>query len=172
MQEILGQIHAIVWGLPTIILLVGTGIFITLIVKAIQIRKFKYSWGLISGRYDNSDDKGEVTHFQALSAALSATIGTGNIAGVGIAIATGGPGAVFWMWVTAIFGMALKYAECLLSLNYRIIHADGTVGAGPMYYLQKGLNQKWLGVLFAVFATIASFGIGNMTQANSVAEPI
>ncbi len=172
MQELLGQINGIVWGLPTIILLVGTGIFFTLIVKAIQIRKFNYSWGLISGRYDNSDDKGEVTHFQALSAALSATIGTGNIAGVGIAIATGGPGAVFWMWVTAVFGMSLKYAECLLSLNYRIIHADGTVGAGPMYYLQRGLKQKWLGVLFAVFATIASFGIGNMFQANSVAEPL
>ena len=169
MQELLGQIKGIVWGLPTIILLIGAGIFITLIVKAIQIRKFKYSWGLISGRYDNSNDKGEVTHFQALSAALSATIGTGNVAGVGIAVATGGPGAVFWMWVTAIFGMSLKYAECLLSLNYRIIHADGTVGAGPMYYLEKGLNKKWLGILFAFFATIASFGIGNMTQANSMA---
>ena len=172
MQELLGQINGIVWGLPTIILLLGTGIFITLIIKAIQIRKFRYAWGLITGRYDNSDDRGEVTHFQALSAALSATIGTGNIAGVGIAIATGGPGAVFWMWITAVFGMSLKYAECLLSLNYRIIHADGTVGAGPMYYLQKGLNQKWLGFLFAFFATIASFGIGNMVQANSVAEPL
>jgi len=172
MQEILGQINGIVWGPPTIILLVGTGIYITLIIKAIQIRKFKYSWGLISGRFDNLNDKGEVTHFQALSAALSATIGTGNIAGVGIAIATGGPGAVFWMWVTAVFGMSLKYAECLLSLNYRIIHAGGTVGAGPMYYLERGLKQKWLGVLFALFATIASFGIGNMVQANSVAEPL
>ncbi|MGD9160577.1 MAG: sodium:alanine symporter family protein [Desulfobacteraceae bacterium] len=172
MQELLDQISGMVWGPVTIILLVGTGIYITLIVKAVQIRKFKYSWGLISGKYDNSDDKGEVTHFQALSAALSATIGTGNIAGVGTAIAMGGPGAVFWMWVTAVFGMALKYAECLLSLNYRVIHSDGVVGAGPMYYLEKGLNQKWLGVLFALFATIASFGIGNMVQANSVAEPV
>jgi AGCS family alanine or glycine:cation symporter len=172
MQDFLGQVSDIVWGPVTIILLVGTGIYITLIVKAIQIHKFHYSWGLISGRYDNPDDKGEVTHFQALSAALSATIGTGNIAGVGTAIAMGGPGAVFWMWVTAVFGMALKYAECLLSLHYRIIHSDGIVGAGPMYYLERGLNQKWLGIIFALFAAIASFGIGNMVQANSVAEPI
>ncbi len=172
MQQILDQIDGIVWGPVTIILLVGTGIFITLIAKAIQVRKFFYAWGLISGRYDNPEDDGEVTHFQALSAALSATIGTGNIAGVGTAIAMGGPGAVFWMWVTAIFGMSLKYAECLLSLNYRVIHPDGVVGAGPMYYLERGLKQKWLGILFALFATIASFGIGNMVQANSVAEPV
>jgi AGCS family alanine or glycine:cation symporter len=172
MQEMLDLIDGMVWGPVTIILLVGTGIYITLIVKAIQIRKFLYAWGLISGRYDNPEDDGEVTHFQALSAALSATIGTGNIAGVGTAIAMGGPGAVFWMWVTAVFGMSLKYAECLLSLNYRVIHGDGVVGAGPMYYLERGLNQKWLGILFAFFATIASFGIGNMVQANSVAEPV
>lgn len=171
-QEIIGQINGVVWGPVTIILLVGTGVFLTLILLAIQIRRFIYAWGLISGRYDNPEDKGEVTHFQALSAALSATIGTGNIAGVGTAIAMGGPGAVFWMWVTAVFGMALKYAECLLSVKYRVIHPDGVVGAGPMYYLERGLNQKWLGILFALFATIASFGIGNMVQANSVAEPV
>jgi AGCS family alanine or glycine:cation symporter len=172
MQDLLSQVNSIVWGPITIILLVGTGIYITIIVKGIQLQKFLYGWNLISGKFDNPDDKGEVTHFQALSAALSATIGTGNIAGVGIAIASGGPGAIFWMWVTAVFGMALKYAECLLALNYRVIHSNGIVGAGPMYYLERGLNQKWLGVLFALFAVIASFGIGNMTQANSVAEPI
>lgn len=172
MQDLLGQISSKVWGPATIFLLVGTGIFITLIVRAIQVRKFLYSWKLISGKFDNPEDKGEVTHFQALSTALSATIGTGNIAGVGTAIAMGGPGAVFWMWVTAVFGMALKYAECLLSLKYRVIHPDGVVGAGPMYYLERGLKQKWLGVLFALFGAIASFGIGNMVQANSVAEPL
>ena len=172
MQELLGKVSGIVWGPITIILLVGTGIYITSIVKGIQLRRFLYAWGLISGKFDNPKDKGEVTHFQALSAALSATIGTGNIAGVGTAIALGGPGAVFWMWVTAIFGMALKYAECLLSLNYRIISPEGIVGAGPMYYLERGLKQKWLGLLFAIFAAIASFGIGNMVQANSVAEPM
>lgn len=172
MQNLLGEISAIVWGPVTIVLLVGTGIYITCIVKGIQSRRFLYAWRLISGKFDNPEDKGEVTHFQALSAALSATIGTGNIAGVGTAIALGGPGAVFWMWITAIFGMALKYAECLLSLNFRIIHPGGVVGAGPMYYLERGLRWKWLGVLFAAFAAIASFGIGNMVQANSVAEPM
>jgi AGCS family alanine or glycine:cation symporter len=172
LKDILGSIDSFMWGPVTIVLLVGTGIFITLLVKVIQVRRFVYAWKIISGKFDNPEDKGEITHFQALSAALSATIGTGNIAGVGTAVALGGPGAIFWMWVTAVFGMGLKYAECLLSLNFRVIHEDGTVGAGPMYYLEKGLGQKWLGVLFALFATIASFGIGNMVQANSVAEPV
>ena len=172
MKQYLDTINGIMWGPITIILLVGTGILIAYVVRAIQIRKFFYAWKLISGKYDNPNDSGEITHFQALSAALSATIGTGNIAGVATAIAIGGPGAVFWMWMTALFGMGLKYSECLLSLNFRTIHEDGTVGAGPMYYLEKGIGQKWLGILFAVFATIASFGIGNMVQANSVAEPV
>jgi len=165
-------VSEIVWGPVTIVLLVGTGILISLLVRGIQARRFVYAWQLISGRFDNPEDEGEITHFQALSAALSATIGTGNIAGVGTAVALGGPGAVFWMWVTALLGMGLKYGECLLSLRYRVIHENGTVGAGPMYYLERGLGQKWLGVLFALFATIASFGIGNMVQANSVAEPV
>ena len=172
MQQMLDTISGLVWGPITICMLVGTGILITVLVRVVQLRWFVYAWGLISGRYDNPDDEGEVTHFQALSAALSATIGTGNIAGVGTAIALGGPGAVFWMWVTAFFGMGLKFAECTLALRYRTIHEDGTVGAGPMYYLEHGLGQKWLGILFALFAAIASFGIGNMVQANSVAEPV
>jgi alanine or glycine:cation symporter, AGCS family len=123
-------------------MLVGTGIFITILMRVVQLRWFVYAWGLISGRYDDPEDEGEVTHFQALSAALSATIGTGNIAGVETAVALGGPGAVFWMWVTAFFGMGLKFAECTLSLRYRTIHEDGTVGAGPMYYLEHGLGQS------------------------------
>jgi AGCS family alanine or glycine:cation symporter len=172
LQKILSEISGIVWGPVTITLLVGTGILITFLVRGIQTRKFIYALRLISGKYDNPEDEGEITHFQALSAALSATIGTGNIAGVGTAVALGGPGAVFWMWVTAIFGMGLKYGECLLSLRFRVIHKNGTVGAGPMYYLERGVGQKWLGVLFALFATVASFGIGNMVQANSVAEPV
>ena len=172
MQKYIDSLSGIVWGPVTIILLVGTGVFITVILRAIQLRWFIYAWGLITGRFDNPKDEGEITHFQALSAALSATIGTGNIAGVGTAIAMGGPGAVFWMWLTAFLGMGLKFAECTLSLEYRVIHKNGRVGAGPMYYLEKGLGQKWLGILFALFATIASFGIGNMVQANSVAEPV
>ena len=172
MEQLLSAVSGFVWGPVTIILLVGTGVLVALITKAIQLRKFAYAWKLISGKFDDPDDEGEITHFQALSAALSATIGTGNIAGVGTAIALGGPGAVFWMWITAVFGMGLKYAECLLALKFRTIHDDGTVGSGPMYYLEKGLGQKWLGILFALFAAIASFGIGNMVQANSVAEPV
>ncbi len=170
-MEILNFLGGIVWGPVGIVILVGTGILMTLMLKAIQFRKLKYSFKLISGKFDDPDDDGEITHFQALSAALSATIGTGNIAGVGTAIAMGGPGAVFWMWITALFGMALKYCEALLSLKFRDIHEDGTVSAGPMYYIEKGLGQKWLAVLFAFFAVVASFGIGNMVQANSVAEP-
>ena len=172
MQDVLGKLSDILWGPVTIFMLVGTGVLVTVLVRAVQLRWFVYAWGLISGRYDDPRDEGEITHFQALSAALSATIGTGNIAGVGTAVALGGPGAIFWMWVTAFFGMALKYAECTLSLKYRVIHKDGVVGAGPMYYLERGLGWKWLGILFAFFATIASFGIGNMVQANSVAEPV
>jgi len=172
MQSLINTLSGWVWGPVTIVLLVGSGVFITLLLGLVQVRRFGYAWKLISGKFDNPDDQGEITHFQALSAALSATIGTGNIAGVGTAVALGGPGAVFWMWMTAVFGMSLKYAECLLSLHFRTIHEDGSVSAGPMYYLEKGLGQKWLGMLFAFFAMIASFGIGNMAQANSVAEPL
>jgi len=172
MENLLNSISSIVWGPVTIIMLVGTGVFITLLIRCIQVSKFFYGISLVTGKFDNPEDKGEITHFQALSAALSATIGTGNIAGVGTAVALGGPGAVFWMWVTAFFGMGLKYGECLLSLKYRTIHEDGSISAGPMYYLEKGLGQKWLGLLFAFFAAVASFGIGNMVQANSVAEPV
>lgn len=170
-MDILGFLGGIVWGPVGIVLLVGTGIFISLRLKFIQFRMFTYAWQLISGKFDDQDDEGEITHFQALSAALSATIGTGNIAGVATAIASGGPGAVFWMWVTALFGMGLKYAEALLSLNFRKIHENGVISAGPMYYIERGIKQKWLAFLFALFAVIASFGIGNMVQANSVAEP-
>jgi AGCS family alanine or glycine:cation symporter len=168
----LQQLADVVWGPVTIILLVGTGVLMTALLGLVQLRRFRYAWQLVSGRYDNPEDAGEISHFQALSAALSATIGTGNIAGVGTAIAMGGPGAVFWMWITAVFGMALKFSECLLSLHFRTIHGDGSISAGPMYYLEKGLGCKWLGQLFALFAVLVSFGLGNMAQANSVAEPV
>lgn len=171
-NEYLSALNSLAWGVPMIALIVGTGIFVSFAMKFVQFRQFFYAWKLISGKFDDPDDEGEVTHFQALSTALSATIGTGNIAGVGTAIALGGPGAVFWMWVTAIFGMGLKYNECLLSLKFRKVSEDGTTAGGPMYYLEYGLKQKWLGVVFAVFAAVAAFGIGNMVQANSVAEPL
>ncbi|MGD2079917.1 MAG: amino acid carrier protein, partial [Nitrospirota bacterium] len=165
-----GTVSGYAWGIPSIVLLVGTGLYLTLRLGFIQVRGFRHSFELISGRYDRAGDPGEVTHFQALSAALSATIGTGNIAGVATAIAFGGPGAVFWMWVTALVGMATKYASCSLALKYRVIHENGVVSGGPMYTLRRGLNMPALGSAFAVFALIASFGIGNMVQANSVVD--
>lgn len=168
----ISAISNFVWGPVMIILLVGTGLFLTIRLRFIQFRGFAHAVALITGRYDDPDDEGDVTHFQALSAALSATIGTGNIAGVATAIAAGGPGAVFWMWITALVGMATKFTSCLLSMKFRKVNEDGTVSGGPMYYLEYGLKQKWLGVLFAIFTMLASFGIGNMVQANSVAEPL
>lgn len=175
MEQILAKLEVIdsyVWGPFLIVFLLGTGVFLTIIYRFVQLVKFRHGVALISGRYDNPRDAGDVTHFQALSAALSATIGTGNIAGVATAIATGGPGAVFWMWVTGALGMANKFASAMLGLRYRILHPDGTASGGPMYYLEKGLGQKWLGFLFALFTAIASFGIGDMVQANSVAKSL
>ena len=173
LHSFLDQASGFVWGPFFLIpLLVGTGVFMTLRLKLVQLVRLKHAWQLISGRYDKKDDPGEITHMQALSAALSATIGTGNIAGVATAIASGGPGAVFWMWVTAVFGMSLKYSSCLLAVRYRHEHEDGTISGGPMHFLSLGLGRKWLGWLFAFFAMVASFGIGNMVQANSVAAPL
>ncbi|HHC73377.1 MAG TPA: sodium:alanine symporter family protein [Thiotrichales bacterium] len=170
LTETTGQIASAAWGIPSIVLLVGTGIYLTLRMRFIQFRGFRHGLALITGRYDHLADPGEVTHFQALSTALSATIGTGNIAGVATAIAFGGPGAVFWMWITALVGMATKYTSCTLALKFRQFHPDGSVSGGPMYTLAEGLGLRWLGILFALFALIASFGIGNMVQANSVVD--
>jgi AGCS family alanine or glycine:cation symporter len=162
--------NGIVWGPPMVILLIGTGLFLTIRLRFIQLRYFKHAIECISGKYDNPAEQGDVSHFQALCAALSATIGTGNIAGVATAIALGGPGAVFWMWVTALVGMTTKFTCCSLALRYRVIHADGSASGGPMYYLERGLGLKWLGVLFAIFAGVASLGIGCAVQSNSVVD--
>ncbi len=162
--------NGILWGPIMILLLVGTGIYLTFRLGFVQIRYFSHSLKCISGRFDNVHEKGDVSHFRALCSELSATIGTGNIAGVATAIALGGPGAVFWMWVTALFGMATKYTCCSLSLKYREIDAKGSASGGPMYYLKNGLNAKWLAVIFAVCAGLASFGIGSAVQSNSTTE--
>lgn len=153
-------------------LIVG-GVFFTIRLNFINIRGFRHAWHIVSGRFSKKTDKGEVTHFQALTTALSATVGLGNIAGVAIAISVGGPGATFWMIVAGFLGMSLKFAECTLGLKYRKIFSDGTVAGGPMYYLSKGLalkNLKWLGKILAPFYAIliilASFGGGNMLQSN------
>ena len=160
----------ILWGPVTIILLVGTGLYLTVRLRFVQIRYFWHSVKCISGKFDDPAEKGDISHFQALCAALSATIGTGNIVGVATAIALGGPGAVFWMWMTALVGMAIKFSSCSLALKYRVIHEDGSASGGPMYYLERGLGLKWLAVIFALCAGLASFGIGCAVQANSVAD--
>ncbi|MBN2012631.1 sodium:alanine symporter family protein [candidate division KSB1 bacterium] len=162
-----------VWGPPMLVLLVGTGIFLTIRLRGLQFRGLWHSlWLALIKRKEDDAAEGDITHFQALMTALSATVGTGNIAGVATAIASGGPGALFWMWVTGLFGMATKYAEAVLAVKYREVDENGNMSGGPMYYISKGLGWKWLGSLFAIFAAVAAFGIGNMVQSNSVADAV
>jgi len=151
-------------------LLLSTGIFFTLYLGFPQIRYFKHAIAVTAGRFDKKDAKGDTTHFQALSTALSGTIGTGNIGGVALALHLGGPAALFWMWMTAFFGMTSKFVEVTLSHKYRSESSDGTVSGGPMYYMEKGLNAKWLAVIFAMATVLSSFGTGNMPQVNSIAS--
>jgi AGCS family alanine or glycine:cation symporter len=161
------------WGFPLIILLVGTGFWLTFNLRGLQFTKLWHALYLaLVKRKEDGDEPGDITHFQALMTALSATVGTGNIAGVATAIAAGGPGALFWMWITGLVGMATKYSEAVLAVKYREIDEEGTMSGGPMYYISKGLNAKWLGGLFAFFAAVAAFGIGNMVQSNSVADAL
>ena len=172
-EAIIGKIGAFAWGPPMLILLVGTGFWLTIRLRGIQFRKLFYSLYLaLIKRKEDSAEPGDISHFQALMTALSATVGTGNIAGVATAIAAGGPGALFWMWITGLVGMATKYSEAVLAVKYREIDEAGEMSGGPMYYISKGLNMPWLGTLFAVFAAIAAFGIGNMVQSNSVADAV
>ena len=166
-----GKLAGLLWGNPvTLVTLLGTGLYLTVRMGLVQVRGFRHAFGLVSGKYSRRTDVGEVSHFQALSTALSATVGTGNIAGVATAITLGGPGALFWMWVTAVFGMATKFVECSLALQFRRVDPDGSIAGGPMYTLLNGLKMPRLAALFAFFALIASFGIGNMVQANSVMD--
>lgn len=164
------KLNALVWGPPMLVLLVGTGILLTIRLKGLQFTNLFYAHKMIFKK--NEDAEGDIPNYQALTTALAATIGTGNIAGVATAIASGGPGAVFWMWVTGLVGMATKYAEAVLAVKYRTKDHKGEMAGGPMYYIEKGLGMKWLAVLFAFFGAIAAFGIGNMVQANSVADAI
>ncbi|MCH7505493.1 alanine:cation symporter family protein [PVC group bacterium] len=152
------------------VLLVGTGIFLTIRLRGIQWRGFGHAVRVLRGQFDNPNDPGEISHFQALSTALSATIGTGNIVGVAAAILMGGPGAVFWMWVTALVGMATKFSSCTLAVHFRKIDSSGETHGGPMHYIEQGMGPKfrWLAILFALFTVIASFGIGNMFQVNNI----
>ncbi len=170
--KLIETLNSFVWGYFLMFLIVGTGIFLTIRMRFVQLRFFGHALSLVSGKWGKHDDAGEITHFQALSTALAATVGTGNIAGVATAIASGGPGAVFWMWVSAFIGMCTKFTCCSLAMKFRTIDSDGEVAGGPMYYLRDGMKKPWLGLLFAIFTFVASFGIGNMVQANSVAAPL
>ena len=176
LEQVVGFLNTYVWSYPPelpwlVVVLLGTGLFVTLRLGFIQLRRVPHAFAIVAGKYDDPDDKGDISHFQALSTALSATVGIGNIAGVATAIHYGGPGAIFWMWITAAFGMALKYAECTLAVHYRDVDEAGLIAGGPMYYIERGLGPRWrpMALLFAFAGIIASFGGGNMNQANTVA---
>ena len=162
-----GFLGSAVW-FPTLLLF--TGMFFTLYLGFPQIRYFRHAVSATAGKFDKEGAKGETTHFQALSTALSGTIGTGNIGGVALALHLGGPAALFWMWMTAFFGMTSKFVEVTLSHKYRSVSDDGTVSGGPMYYMERGLNAKWLAVIFAFATVLSSFGTGNLPQINAIAS--
>ncbi|WP_019025148.1 MULTISPECIES: sodium:alanine symporter family protein [unclassified Thioalkalivibrio] len=171
LDQFLGDTASLLWGNPiTLILLLGTGLYLTIRLGLVQVVAFRQGWRALRGTDGRAGGAGQISPFQALSTALSGTIGTGNIAGVATAIALGGPGALFWMWVTAFFGMATKFAETTLAVRYREVGPDGTIAGGPMFTLLHGLKMKKMAILFAAFTLIASFGIGNMVQANSVVD--
>ena len=152
--------------------LLGVGLFFTIYLKFPQIRFFKHAWQVVTGKFDKESDPGDTTHFRALTTALSGTVGTGNISGVAFAIFLGGPAALFWMWVTAFLGMTTKFVEVTLSHKYRVKTEDGTMAGGPMYYMDRRLNMKWLAVAFAIATVVSSFGTGNLPQSNGIAQSI
>lgn len=166
LEHFLNQASNVVWGWPLLVLLCGTHLYLTIRLKFIQ----RFIGKAIRISFQRTKEgEGDVSHFGALTTALAATIGTGNIVGVATAVAAGGPGAVLWMWLTGVFGIATKYAEALLAVKYRVKTKTGQMAGGPMYVLERGMKQKWLAILFAAFTAIAAFGIGNMVQANSIA---
>lgn len=171
MTELLNSINAFVWGPAMLVLILGTGFYLQLRLRGMPIRRIGDGFRLVWRGRQSEQGMGEVSPFAALMTCLSATIGVGNIAGVATAVALGGPGAVFWMWMTALVGMATKYAEVVLAVHFRERDADGRWVGGPMYVIKNGLSHRWawLGVAFAVFGGLAGFGIGNMVQANSIA---
>ncbi len=178
MEDIIAKIEGIVWGLPLIILLIGTGLYLTIRLRFFQFTHIGTIWKETFGRLfarNQSREDGAITSFQAVTSAMSGTIGVGNIAGVSTAMAIGGPGAVFWMWISALVGMATKFGEASLGVKYREIDPEtGEVSGGVMYYIQNGLGQKWkpLAVIYAVLAGVAALGIGNMVQSNTVSTQL
>lgn len=170
-EQIIDSVNSVVWGPVMLILLLGTGVFLTIGLRAITITRIPYAFSqLLKGRKGTGE--GEISPFNALMTALSSTVGTGNIAGVATAIGIGGPGALFWMWCTALVGMATKYAEAVLAVNYRETDASGKKVGGPMYYIKNGLGKRWLPLayLFALFGSLAGFGLANTVQSNTVSQ--
>lgn len=174
MEQWTADLTNLIWGLPLVILLVASGIIFTIYFGFPQIRFFKYAVEIVVGKHDKPEDKGEISHFQALCAALSATVGLGNIAGVAVAITLGGPGAVLWLWLAGFIGMCTKFTEVTLSLLYRQVNPDGTVNGGPMYVIKNGLSKKFMPLawMYAVFTILSSMGAGNMFQANQMASVV
>lgn len=177
-ETILAAVNDFVWGPVMLILLVGTGVFLTVRLKFLPWRNLPYALKQVFSREGNKEksEEGDISPFQSLMTALAATVGTGNIVGVATAMVAGGPGAIVWMWVSALFGLSTKYAESALAVKYRVVNAEGQMAGGPMYTLERGFKHhglgKFLGILFAIFAVGASFGIGNMSQANSIASAL
>ena len=171
-MEILNKIDSLVWGPPLLILLVGTGLYLTVRLGLVQIIRLPLALKLLFAK-DEENSQGDVSSFAALCTALAATIGTGNIVGVATAIRAGGPGALFWMWMAAFFGMATKYAEALLAVKYREVDENGNMSGGPMYYLQNGLNSKFLAMMFSIFGMIVALvGVGTFAQVNAIASSV
>lgn len=173
-SSILDQIDSLVWGIPLIVLILAVGIFLTVRLKGLQFTKLGLAIKHIAAN-ERSGEHGEVSSFGALCTALSATIGTGNIVGVATALVTGGPGAMFWMWLAALLGTATKYSECLLAVKYRSVESDGHIVGGPFYYIEKGMgkNWKWLAKIFAFFGVgVGLFGIGTFTQVNGISSAV
>lgn len=173
MNELLSFLKSfqdLMWGVPLLTLIVGVGLFLTYVLKGIQFRYFFRIFGLLKA--DKSSAQGDITPFQAIMTATASAVGTGSIVGVAVGICSGGLGAVFWMWVMGFIGMAVKYGESLLAVKYRVMDAKGEMSGGPMYFIERGLGWKWMGILYAVCAVIATLGIGNMVQVNSIAQSI
>ena len=170
LHKIMETLSGWVWGPYMLVLIVGTGVFLTFRLLFWQFRMLPLAFKQVFGKHEHAKSHdGDISHFASLMTALSATIGTGNIAGVATACVLGGPGAVFWMWMTALFGMATKYGEGVLAVKYRVKNEKGEMNGGPMYYIERGLKWKWLAIIFAFFGTVASFGIGSSVQSNTVA---
>jgi AGCS family alanine or glycine:cation symporter len=170
LNVVLGTIGGYVWGIPLLVLLVGTGLYLTIRIKFLSFRRLGMGFKLAFFKNDKaiSEGEGDISNFQSLMTALAATIGTGNIIGVATAILAGGPGALFWMWVSALVGMATKYSEAILAVRFREVNPAGQMAGGPMYYIKNGMHNKWLAWIFALLGSVAAFGIGNLVQVNAI----